>query len=66
MSPVGQNPDMSYTARFMTAMFNHGFKWWGSLMLAYILGVGIFADYSLIRAFSKAWFMIELPEQFPV
>ena len=57
---------MQYLFQFGAALFRYGAKWWGSLILAYIVGVGVFADYANIRTFVHGRLLIQLPEDIPV
>ena len=57
----------NYLGDFCAALIRHRLWWWVSLGLAYVVGVGIFADYSILRAWVNArqdW--VALPAEFPL
>lgn len=56
-----------YIRSFLRAIFWQNFNFWFSLLVAYTLGTGFFADYEEARAQIQTWFPgIMMPEVFPL
>jgi len=40
---------MGYIFNLLSVLFRHGLLWWSTLVIAYVLGIGIFSDYDSAR-----------------
>ena len=56
-----------YFTHLGEVLFAHHWHWYASLVVAYMLGIGVFADYANVRdRINAVQSLIELPNEFPI
>lgn len=54
---------MRYIREFLKTIISHGLRWWGSLIIAWIAGAGLFS--SSVSVFIRTNTGLDVPDQFP-